>query len=111
MPSRVVGGIIECMASIISPSLISSQRQIICPYFGLDLINLSLVSSSSFLVWIIPFLIGLKLSFLETLREEAAILAISSPIAGAAVNPGDWIPAAWIMFLVHFPLDTIKSSS
>ena len=65
----------------------------------------------SFLKTMVGFSVGLKSIFYFISKPLFCIwVAMSSAMAGAAVMPGDCMPAAWIRPLVMVDALTIKSS-
>ena len=109
-PSKVVAPHFLCIASKISPYVISSQLQIIFPYDLFDFISSFLEASSRFLNFTTFFRFGLKSSFFSTFPKiSTTIFATSSAIAGAHVRPGDFIPATFINPATSKLCFTIKS--
>ena len=80
-PLMVVGGIGVCNAATISPSVMLSQRQMILPGLSLPVMRGL-------------FLVLMKLSFsFNSSPSSASMPTTYSPIAGAAVRPGDFMQA------------------
>ncbi len=84
------------MASTISPSVILSQRQMIRPKLGFFLTRASCSSRERELKRTTPARRGLKLCFSSSCKPASSKSpGTSAAIAGAAVSPGDSIPARW----------------
>ena len=90
------------MASIISPSVIISQRQMIFPYAGFSLISSARSSLLNVFGSRMPFLVATKSGFSSAPVSSLRISATILPIAGALVSPGDSIPAQSIKPLASF---------
>lgn len=81
------------MASMISPSVIISQRQIMFPYSGFSLINAALSSLLNVFGFNTPLRVAMKSFFSSKCIFSFNRSATISPIAGLLVSPGDSIPA------------------
>ena len=97
------------IASIISPSVIISQRQIMLPYSGCSLMSLFRSSKDSVSGRRIPFRVPTKSGFFSNGRSPFTISVTISAIAGAEERPGDSIPAALINPFASFTSPITKS--